>query len=152
MPPARTARRIFEEDRHAFEKAVVSDRKPISLGNKLNPSWCLVGPDGWTAPSFNDGGSGIEPYLPGVKNQFLRNFLWWCRNPAMNLAGFILGVEDKNYVIWASDNPLQNSGRDCQPSVDGLRWAVLFPRPQWCTAAFAFMVGWLALALTVSYC
>jgi hypothetical protein len=32
-----------------LEKAVVSDRKPISLGNKLNPLWWLVGHDGWSA-------------------------------------------------------------------------------------------------------
>jgi hypothetical protein len=48
-----------------LEKAVVNDRKPISLGNKLNPSWCLVGPDGRTAPQYNHGGTGIEPYLHG---------------------------------------------------------------------------------------
>jgi hypothetical protein len=107
-----------------------------------------VGPDGWTAPQFNDDGTGIEPYLPNIQNQLLRNMIWWFRNPGMNLADFILGVEDKNYTIWASDHPLQNSGRDCQPYVDGLRWAVLFPKPQWCT--WYFLIGWLGLTLFVS--
>jgi hypothetical protein len=45
----------------------------------------------------------------------------------MNLAGFILGIEYKNYTILATDHPTQNSGRDCQPAVEGLRFAVLFP-------------------------
>jgi hypothetical protein len=58
----------------------------------------------------------------------------------MNLAGFILGIEDKNYTIWATDNPLQNSGRDCQPAVEGVRFAVLFPKPQWFTAAFVLAI------------
>jgi hypothetical protein len=133
-----------------WEKAVVTTESRFLWAKRSTRfRGQLVGPDGWRAPEINGGGMGQNPICldpqpaAAIHNQLLRNIIWWTRNPAMNLAGFILGIEDKNYTIWASDHPLQNSGRDCQPAVNGLRWAVLFPRPQWCTAAFA--AGWLLL-------
>jgi hypothetical protein len=78
----------------------------------------------------------MPPGLRGAVNQQLT----WAAICGVAAEGFPVAV-----TIWATDNPLQNSGRDCQPPVEGLRFAVLFPKPQWCTEAFA--LGWLLLAI-----
>jgi hypothetical protein len=54
---------------------------------------------GWSLPTINNG----LPYLPDVKNIWLRRFYWFfCRNPLMNFVGFVVGVEDRNYTVTGS--------------------------------------------------
>jgi hypothetical protein len=77
-------------------------------------------------------------------NNAVNRELTWAAICSVAAEGFPVAV-----TIWATDNPLQNSGRDCQPPVEGLRFAVLFPKPQWCTEAFA--LGWLLLAILVNW-
>jgi hypothetical protein len=81
------------------ETVTMTDRTPIPWTTKVNPLWWLVGPDGWDVPTINNG----LPYLPDVKNIWLRRFYWFfCRNPLMNFVGFVVGVEDRNYTVTGS--------------------------------------------------
>jgi hypothetical protein len=105
-----------------YERIQMTNRTPVPIWNKLNPLWWLVGPDGWTAPTINNG----TPYLPGVTNQLLRNFYWFCRNPGMNLVGYVLGVEDKNYTAVGLAPVLLTTWRDASPPARGWKWSVLW--------------------------
>jgi hypothetical protein len=116
------------------QTVTMTDRVQIPWTTKINPLWWFVGPDGWNAPDTNNG----TPYLPDVKNTWLRRFYWFvCRNPLMNFVGFIIGVEDRNYRVTGSAPVLLTTGRDATPPIYGWRWAVL-------------SVGWLRLPY-VSY-
>lgn len=119
------------------ERVQMAGREQISIGEKLNPLWWMVGPNGWTAPEINNG----EMYLPDVTNQFLRNFYWFCRNPFMNAVGFVLGVEDKDYLAVGSAPVLLTTLRDATPPQSGWTWAVLWP---------PFSLAALAVCLIVS--
>lgn len=116
------------------ETVQMTDRVLIPWTTKINPLWWLVGPDGWEVPEINNG----QPYLPEVKNVWLRRFYWFiCRNPLMNFMGFVIGVEDRNYRVTGTAPVLRTTGRDCDPQQLGWRWAVL-------------SVGWVRLPY-VSY-
>lgn len=120
----------------------VTDHTPVSIWNKLNPLWWLVGDDGWNVPTVNNG----EPYLPEVTNIWLRRFYWFiCRNPLMNFVGYVLGAEDKNYTVIGSDQVLRTTGRDCTPEVFGFRWAIAesgFSIGALIVSVIAFALGW----------
>jgi hypothetical protein len=104
------------------ETVEITGRKPIPWTTKINPIWWLHGPDGWEVPEINNG----QPYLPDVKNMWLRRFYWFvCRNPLMNFVGFVIGVEDQNYTVTGTAPVLRTTGRDCDPQQIGWRWAVL---------------------------
>jgi len=109
----------------------VTDHTPITLSRLLNPIWWLqsTGDEtmSWTAPAINNG----EPYLPTVNSQFLRDFLWWLRNPMGNFVGFIIGLDGVNYTVTGSDNVLATTGRDTTPPTLGWRWAVLKTKFMW---------------------
>ncbi|ARQ95373.1 hypothetical protein [Bradyrhizobium phage BDU-MI-1] len=127
-----------------MDSAKVTDHKPVSIWQKLNPLWWLVGDDGWNVPVINNG----QPYLPEVTNIWLRRFYWFiCRNPLMNFVGYVLGVEDKNYTVYGSDQVLRTTGRDATPEAYGLRWAVLVPGPS--LGALVVSIVSAALALLV---
>ena len=100
----------------------MTGRVLIPWTKKINPLWWLVGPDGWTVPTMNNG----TPYLPDVTNVWLRRFYWFiCRNPLMNFVGFVIGVEDRNYRVSGSAPVLATTGRDTSPAQIGFRWAVI---------------------------
>ncbi|MHC2249993.1 hypothetical protein [Bradyrhizobium elkanii] len=125
-----------------MDAAEVTDHKPVSIWNKLNPLWWLVGDDGWNVPDVNNG----APYLPEVTNIWLRRFYWFiCRNPLMNFVGYVLGVEDKNYWVYGSDQVLRTTGRDCTPQAFGFRWAVLDPGVSFGAIAVSLIAAALAL-------
>lgn len=105
-----------------IETVTVTDRIPVPWTTKINPIWWLHGPDGWEVPEINNG----KPYLPEVKNMWLRRFYWFgCRNPLMNFVGYVLGVEDQNYTATGPTPVMRTTGRDCVPPQIGWRWAVL---------------------------
>lgn len=127
------------------ETVTMTDRVLIPLSTKLNPLWWLHGPDGWSVPDINNG----EPYLPGVKNVWLRRFVWFvCRNPLMNFVGYIVGVEDRNYTVTGSAPVLRTTGRDCEPKQYGWRWAVIstkwlrLPFVSYYSGGIEFYLGW----------
>lgn len=118
----------------AIETVVMRDRVPVSIWQKLNPLWWLVGPDGWNVPDVNNG----APYLPEVQNVWLRRFYWFfCRNPLMNFVGYVLGVEDNNYRVTGAAPVLLTTWRDASTPAMGWKWAVLLPQ---------FSIGALAMA------
>lgn len=128
-----------------IETVQVTDRKLIPWTTKINPLWWLVGPDGWNVPDINNG----EPYLPDVKNIWLRRFYWFiCRNPLMNFVGYVIGVEDRNYSVTGSYPVMCTTGRDCDPVQIGWRWAVISTKLLWLPfvsyfgGKFEFYLGW----------
>lgn len=105
-----------------IETVAVVDHNPISIWKKLNPIWWLQGPDGWNVPDINNG----QPYLPNIKNVFLRRLIWFgFRNPMMNFVGYVIGVEDRNYSVTGTAPVLRTTGRDCDPIQEGWRWAII---------------------------
>lgn len=120
-----------------IESVSMTGRVPESIWDKLNPLWWLIGPDGLNVPDTNNG----TPYLPDVKNVWMRRFYWFiCRNPLMNLVGYVLGVEDKDYTATGTAPVTRTTGRDCEPVQTGFRWAVLttpFSFGALCVAAIA---------------
>lgn len=119
---------------------------PVPLIKKINPLFWLVGDDGWNVPDMNNG----APYLPEVKNIWLRRFYWFiCRNPLMNFVGLVMGVGDRPYEAWGPAPVDATTGRDASPKQTGWRWALLLPdRPSWPALAFTF--AWILLAMFVS--
>jgi hypothetical protein len=127
---------------------IIIDHAPIPWSRLLNPIWMLqsTGDDtmSWTAPTINNG----APYLPTVQNQFLRNVLWWLRNPAGNFVGYIIGLDGTNYTVTGSDNVLATTGRDCTPPVIGWRYALLktklmyYPFVSYYNGKVEFYLGW----------
>lgn len=108
-----------------IERITKYPSRSFSIWTKLNPLWWLTGPDGWTAPEINTSKGVTEPYLPGIQNQLLRNLIWWTRNPAMNLVGYVLGVEDQQYDAVGPIPVMATTGRDIIPVWTGWRWAYL---------------------------
>lgn len=125
-----------------IETVVMRDRVAIPFLTKLNPLWWLVGPDGWAVPEINNG----APYLPEVKNIWLRRFYWFfCRNPLMNFMGFVLGVEDNNYRVIGPAPVLRTTSRDETPPSRRLKWAVTLP--QFSLAALCMALAFVICAL-----
>lgn len=123
----------------------MTGRQPIPWRTKINPIWWLQGPDGWEVPEINNG----EPYLPNVKNIWLRRFFWFVlRNPLMNFVGFVVGVEDQNYSVTGTAPVLRTTGRDCTPEQFGWRWAMLhagwrhLPFVSYWNGRVEFYLGW----------
>lgn len=128
-----------------MDVVTISDRVPVSIWTKLNPLWWLVGSEGWTVPTVNNG----EPYLPDVTNPALRIFYWFfCRNPLMNFMGYVLGLEDRNVTLYGSQDVLLTTLRDANPRRTGLNWAVAIPE-QGSLAALLFAAAFGALAYFV---
>lgn len=98
--------------------------------------WWLMSGNEWAAPEINNG----EPYLPGWKNQTLRNVMWWLRNPAGNLMGWVLGVQGRDRWVTGRAPALKVSPLDEEPPRRGWKWAVTRLKPD----------GWLMLPF-VSY-
>jgi hypothetical protein len=61
--------------------------------------WWFRNGDSWHAPAYNEANDGNQPYQPNIKNQFLRDFLWFCRNPIGNFMGFVIGFEGTAPVL-----------------------------------------------------
>jgi hypothetical protein len=91
----------------------------------------------------------MQPYLPDVKNIWLRRFYWFiCRNPLMNFVGFVIGIEDRNYYVTGTAPVMRTTGRDCDPQQFGWRWAVLrsgwvwLPFVSYWNGKLEFYLGW----------
>lgn len=125
----------------ATETIQITDHTPVPWSKLLNPFWLLANDDGFTAPVVNNG----TLYLPSIQNQFLRNLLWWIRNPAANFVGYVIGLEGKNYSVTGSAPVIKNTGRDCEPQIFGWRWAVLdgkYPYVNYWNGHVEFYFGW----------
>ena len=125
--------------------AKITGRAKKPWYDKINPLWWLVGDNGWDVPTINNG----APYLPNVKNIWLRRFYWFfCRNPLMNFVGYVIGVGDWDYTVYGSRNVLCNTGRDTVPPTHGWRWAVInagwlwLPFINYFNGSTEFYFGW----------
>lgn len=129
-----------------IQKVEYFNRKDAPLRKKLNPIWWLMNGESWKAPQENNG----TPYLPEVKNQLLRNFYWWCRNPCANFVGYVIGVEGKDYSAYGTPQVDRAvTPRDEYPMRVGWRWSVIHYK--WLRLPFIayngkleFYLGWRA--------
>lgn len=62
--------------------------------------WWFRNGDNWHAPDINAANDGPQPYLPSIKWQPLRDFLWFLRNPIGNFMGFVIGVEGHDRTVY----------------------------------------------------
>ncbi len=83
--------------------------------------WWFRNGDSWHAPEINNG----EPYLPNVRNQFLRDFYWFCRNPIGNFMGFVIGFEGKGYWVKGPAPVLLTTWYDANPHQYGWKWSII---------------------------
>lgn len=91
-----------------------------SLLQRLNPLWWLRTGDSWHAPAGNNG----SPYWPEMKIQFVRDLVWWFRNPAGNLVGGLLGLAPYRRTIVGEAPVMITTWRDARPPRTGWKWAV----------------------------
>jgi hypothetical protein len=101
--------------------------------------WFFRNGDSWSAPATNNG----APYLPGIKAQWLRNFLWFCRNPIGNFMGFVLGVEGYDYTVTGPVPVLLTTLYDATPPQYGWKWSVI--KCGWARLPFVSYSGRLVL-------
>lgn len=99
--------------------------------------WWLMSGDDWTAPEINNS----EPYLPGWKNQTLRNFMWWCRNPIGNFVGWVVGLSAHDRWITGSVPVIATTPLDEKPPRRGWKWSVTRLKPD----------GWLGFPFIAYY-
>lgn len=83
--------------------------------------WWFRNGDSWHAPEINNG----QPYLPEHKNQFIRDFFWFCRNPIGNFMGFVIGFEGSGYVVKGPKPVMATTPRDETPPRKGWKWSVI---------------------------
>lgn len=105
--------------------------------------WWIMSGDSWAAPEINNG----YPYRPNVKNQLLRNVLWWFRNPAGNLVGHVLGVSGHDRWVTGPAPVEAVTYADTTPPGRGWKWAIT--RVGWVRLPFVsyfgiceFYLGW----------
>ena len=72
------------------ETAKITDRTKVSIWNKLNPLFWLRG-----AGRLHGTFGQQRCCVSANDQQSVTALIWWFRNPGMNFAGFIAGVENK---------------------------------------------------------
>ena len=107
--------------------------------------WFFRNGDNWSAPVINNG----TPYLPGIRAQWLRNFLWFCRNPLGNFMGFIVGVEGYGYgVTGPKGDVMLTTLYDAVPPRYGFNWSIIrigwvrLPFVSYSGKTFLWYLGW----------
>lgn len=109
--------------------------------------WLQTNDNGtWTAPTINNG----EPYLPNVKQQWLRDFFWFCRNPAGHFVGAVIGVSRRGRWVTGPAPVKAVTAADLTPPGRGWRWAYTRLNPNsWLGLPFVsyyglceFYLGW----------
>lgn len=105
-----------------IETVTVTPQDVPPVSKLVDPLWWLKtgGTNAtWTAPEINNG----QPYLPTIDPRWLRNLLWWFRNPAGNLMGFILGFEGRTYTVTGPAPVLATTLRDVGQI--GWKWSII---------------------------
>ena len=83
--------------------------------------WWFRNGDSWHAPLVNNGAA----YLPGISNQWLRDFYWFCRNPLGNLMGFVIGFEGSGYTVRGPAPVMLTTLYDANPPAYGWKWSII---------------------------
>jgi len=127
-----------------IETVTVVPQDVPTWGMLLNPLWWLMcggSKSTWTAPLINNG----LPYLPNIHNQFLRNLLWFLRNPCGNFVGFIIGFEGQTYTVTGPAPVLATTWRDVPGNITGWKWSVIngwAPFVSYWNGWIEFYLGW----------
>lgn len=104
--------------------------------------WWLRNGDSWQAPEINNG----LPYIPEVKNQWMRNIYWFIRNPIGNFMGFVIGFEGKGYsVTGPKGDVMLTTLYDAKPPRYGWNWSVIngwAPFVSYSGKRILFYLGW----------
>lgn len=103
--------------------------------------WWFRNGDSWHAPSENNG----QPYLPSVQNQFLRDFIWFLRNPIGNFMGCVIGFGCSGFTV-KGPRPVQlTTWRDARPPQIGWKWSIIngwAPFISYWGGRLEFYLGW----------
>lgn len=83
--------------------------------------WWLRNGDSWHAPEINNG----QPYLPNITSSFLRDIVWYCRNPIGNFMGFIIGFEGRGYSVTGPAPVMLTTYYDATPPGYGFKWSII---------------------------
>lgn len=106
--------------------------------------WLQTGNDGWKAPEYNNG----APYWPEMKIQWIRNAVWFCRNPLGNFVGYGLGLAGHDRTIKGTAPVMLTSWRDGRNEYagrTGWRWAITnnwAPFVSYWGGRIEFYLGW----------
>lgn len=89
-------------------------RKP--LAQKLNPIWWFGNDDEQQLPDW------YQPTWP-----YWRRWLYWnvLRNPLQNFRAFVIGVQDKNFLVTGRSPVLTVQRDDLAPPEHGWQWCYL---------------------------
>jgi hypothetical protein len=107
--------------------------------------WWFRNGDSWHAPTVNAANDGPQPYRPDIKNQFVRDFLWFCRNPIGNFMGFVIGFEGSGYTVRGPAPVLLTTLYDASPRQYGWKWSVIngwAPFVSYSGKKFLWYLGW----------
>lgn len=107
--------------------------------------WWFRNGDSWNAPTINNG----LDYLPTIRNSYVRDFMWFCRNPIGNFMGFVIGFEGRGYTVRGTAPVLVTTPRDEKPERYGWKWCVINGWAPFC--AFWGPVWWLPSAYKVEF-
>jgi hypothetical protein len=105
--------------------------------------WWFRNGDNWHAPEYNNG----EIYLPNVRQKWLRDFYWFCRNPIGNFMGFVIGVEGYDYKVYGPYG-LLTTRYDETPHGYGWCWTFIhvgwfwLPFVSYSGKRFLWYIGW----------
>ncbi len=103
--------------------------------------WWFRNGDSWHAPIVNNGAI----YLPNIRNQFVRDFIWFLRNPIGNFMGFVIGFEGKGFTVKGPKPVQATTGRDIRPPVTDWRWSLIngwAPYVSYWGGRIEFYCGW----------
>lgn len=116
-------------------------RTRIPLSKKLNPIWWFQNDTQQTvdqAPWYN-------PTWPEWK----RKLFWSFRNPLQNFRAYVVGVQDKNYIVKGKSPVLTVQRNDLSPPETGWQWCYLTGGDLWIPRGFisysgkiVFYAGW----------
>ena len=107
------------------------DKYPISWKKKINPIWWMGNYNDPINRTNPDGTLAHADYLPG-KPKWLRAFLWAFRNPFHNFCFFVIGLEDRKYLV--------NDG-NIWPA-EGQKWNIRLPFFSYRGKKWEFYAGW----------
>lgn len=103
--------------------------------------WWFRNGDSWHAPEINNG----QPYQPNIKNQVIRDTLWFFRNPIGNFMGFIIGFEGTGYTVRGNKDVMLTTLYDATPPRYGFNWSVInewAPFVSYSGKTFLWYIGW----------
>lgn len=105
--------------------------------------WWFRNGNSWHAPEINQANDGPQPYRPDLNNQFLRDFMWFCRNPIGNFMGFVIGFEGRGYTVRGPAPVLLTTWYDIRQY--GWKWSVIngwAPFVSYSGEKYLWYLGW----------